>query len=370
MSEPQAPVETAGNALRALQGQSLEVNSPFEQVGRLAEAIKNGGGGGGSYDDRELRRRIEALEVPQTFIATYHGSTAQEIIAFLGNNPHAAVLVQNGDEFYSTIFSKKLAANKVLLRTIGSLQGKYNIFEYTVTDTSWNATATPLYYDDTELALLIAQNRRNIARIADFLGLDLTYEYLPLAANQGVIITDGVGIDTGLTLNGNASFTFKGCLKSLDNQACLIGARTGTSTSERTCINVLPVSGQIQSQWASNAYKVLKDDMDFTQPFEVSSNSDSTYIVQNGVEIAAIQNSGFTGINAETPICLFNQALSNEQYFSPVLQRAEIYASGVRTVFEPKIKRNTITGEESVVLFKNGVDMNISGLTLFEIQTA
>lgn len=64
MSEPQAPVETAGNALRALQGQSLEVNAPFEQVGRLAQAIKDGGGGGGGYDDSELRRRIEALEKP------------------------------------------------------------------------------------------------------------------------------------------------------------------------------------------------------------------------------------------------------------------------------------------------------------------
>lgn len=370
MSEPQAPTETAGNALRALQGQSLEVNAPFEQVGRLAEAIKSGGGGGGSYDDSELRRRIEALEVPQTFIATYHGSTAQEIIAFLGNNPHAAVLVQNGTELYTSIFSKKLADNKVLLRTIGSLQGKYNIFEYTVTDTSWNAIATPLYYDDSTIQAAIARNAQNIARIADFLGLDLTYEYLPLAQNQGVIITDGVGIDTGLTLNGNASFTFKGCLKSLDHQACLIGARTGTSTSERTCINVLPVSGQVQSQWAANAYKVLKDDMDFLVPFEVSSNSDSTYIVQNGIEIAAIQNSGFTGINAETPICLFNQALNNEQYYSPVLQYAQIDIAGDLTTFEPKIKRNTITGEESVVLLKNGVDMNIGGLTLFEIQAA
>lgn len=151
MSEPQAPTETAGNALRALQGQSLEVNAPFEQVGRLAEAIKNGGGGGGGYDDSELRRRIEALEKPQTFIATYHGSTAQEIVAFLRNNPHAPILVQNGDDVYSSIFSKILADNKVILRTIASLQGKFNLFEYTVTDTSWNAITTPLYYDDAAL---------------------------------------------------------------------------------------------------------------------------------------------------------------------------------------------------------------------------
>ena len=370
MPAPQAPTETAGNALRALQGQSLEVNTPFEQVGRLAEAIQDGGGGGGgSYDDTEIKNRLAAVE-KATFIAQYQQTTAQDIVAFLNNNPHAALLVKNGDDVYTTIFSKKLADNKVLLRTIASLQSKFNIFEYTVENGSWRATTTPLYYDDTELALLIAQNKRNIARIAEFLGIDLTYEYLPLAQNQGVIFEDGLGIDTGLTLDGRATFTFTGCLKDDQKQVCVIGARTGTSTTERTCVNVLPVSGQVQSQWAANAYKVLKDDMDFLTPFEVYSNSDSTYITQNGVEITAIQNSGFAGTNTETPICLFNQALDNEQYYSPVLQRAEIEIDGIKTVFEPKIKRNTITGEESIVLLKNGVDMNISGLTLFEIQAA
>ena len=37
---------------------------------------------------------------------------------------------------------------------------------------------------------------------------------------------------------------------------------------------------------------------------------------------------------------------------------------------QPKIKRNIETGEESVVLLKNGVDMAIDGLMLFEIQAA
>lgn len=371
MSEPQAPAETAGNALRALQGQSLEVNAPFEQVGRLAEAIKNGGGGGGGgYDDSELRRRIEALEKPQTFIAQYQQTTAQDIVAFLNNNPHASLLVQNGDDVYTTIFSKKLADNKVLLRTIASLQSKFNIFEYTVENGSWRATTTPLYSDDTTIQAQIAQNTSNIDRIAEFVGLDLTYEYLPLAENQGVIVDDGIGIDTGFTLNGLANFTFKGCLKDNQNQVCLMGARTGTSTTERTCLNVLPQSGQIQSQWASNNYKVLKDDMDFTQPFTVTAKYLYSVITQNNTQIAEIQNGGFTGKNTATPICLFNQALDNEQYYSPVLQYAEISISGVTTTFEPKIKRIIATGEESVVLLKNGVDMNIDGLSLFEIQAA
>lgn len=138
------------NILKALEGEAITTNQPKS---RILEAIENGGGGGGgaSYDDSELRRRIEALEKPQTFIAVYHGSTAQEIISFLENNPHAPILVKKGDDLYTSIFSKKLAANKVVLRTISSLQGKFNLFEYTITDTAWNATTTPLYYDDTAL---------------------------------------------------------------------------------------------------------------------------------------------------------------------------------------------------------------------------
>ena len=355
------------NILKALEGEPITTNQPES---RILQAIKNGGsGGGGSYDDTEIKNRLAAVE-KATFIAQYQQTTAQDIVAFLNNNPHAALLVQNGDDVYTTIFSKKLAENKVLLRTITSLQSKFNIFEYTVENGSWRATTTPLYYDDTTIQAQIAQNTRNIERIAEFVGLDLTYEYLPLAENQGVIVADGVGVDTGLTLNGTAIFTFKGCLKNNQNQVCVIGARTGTSTTERTCINVLPQSGQVQSQWASNNYKVLKDDMDFTQPFLVTAKYLYSVITQNNIHIAEIQNGGFTGKNTATPLCLFNQALDNEQYFSPVLQYAEISISGVITKFEPKIKRILETGEESVVLLKNGVEMAIDGLSLFEIQAA
>lgn len=357
------------NILKALEGEAITTKQPES---RILQAIKNGGGGGGgSYDDSELRRRIEALE-KTTFIAVYQSTTAQEIIAFLNGNPHAALLVQNGVEFYTTIFSKKLADNKVLLRTIASLQSKFNIFEYTVTDGSWRATTTPLYYDDAAIQAQIAKNTQNIDRIARFVGFDLeaTVDYLTLKQNQGVVMPDGVGLDTGLTLNGNAIFRFKGCLKKLDNQACLIGARTDTSTTERTCINVLPVSGQIQSQWANNAYKVLKDDMNFLQPFDIIADKNQTVIAQNGVEISTIQNGGFSGTNTTTPICLFNQALDNAQYYSPVLQSAEIEIDGTTTTIEPMIKRNIETGAESVVLLKDGVEMEIDGLTLFEIQAA
>lgn len=315
---------------------------------------EHGGGGSGN---------------PQTFIAIYQSTTAQDIIAFLNNNPHAAVLVKNGDDIYSTIYSKKLAANKVILRTIASLSSKFNIFEYTITDGSWRATTTPLYYDDTAIQSEIAKNAQNIARIADFLGIDLTVEYSPLAENQGVIINDHIGIDTGLTMNGNAIFRFTGCLKDDNHMVSLLGARVGTSTAERTCINALPQSKQIQSQWANNAAQTLNN-IEFLQPFEIVADKTQTVITQNGVEVSTIQNGGFNGTNAETPICIFNQQLSNTNYYSPVLQRAEIEIGGIKTVFEPKIKRNIGTAVESVVLLKNGVEMAIDGLTLFEIQAA
>lgn len=267
-----ADEQATGNALRALQGESLVVDTPFEQVGRLAKAIQNGGGGGGTPPDYE------------------------------------------------------------------------------------------------QLKNQVAKNTNNIQRIADLLGIDLSIEYRDIEQNQGVVMPDGVGLATGLTLNGNAIFRFTGCLKNKDNQVCLIGARTGTSTSERTCINMLPVSGQIQSQWAANKYKT--DNIEMTQPFEIVANKTQTTISQAGGVYIVIENSGFDGTNPDTPICLFNQALQNSAYCSPVLQSAEIEIDGAVTRFEPKIKRNIETGIESVVLLKDGVEMDIDGLTLFEIQAA
>lgn len=359
------------NILKALDGEAVTTNQPKSRILQAIENGGGGGGGGGSYDDSELRRRIEALE-KTTFIAVYQSTTAQEIIAFLNGNPHAALLVQNGVDVYSTIYSKILAENKVILRVIASLQSKFYIFEYTVTNGSWRATTTPLYYDDTAIQAQIAKNAQNIDRIARFVGFDLeaTVDYLPLKPNQGVVMPDGVGLDTGLTLNGNAIFHFTGFLKNEQNQVCLIGARTGTSRTERTCINVLPQSGQVQSQWANNAYKVLKDDMNFFQPFNFTADKNSTLIKQNGQAITSISNGEFVGTNPDTPICLFNQSLNNSQYYSPVLQSAAIQINGVTTIFEPKIKQNLETGTESVVLLKDGIEMAIDGLTLFEIQAA
>lgn len=241
-------------------------------------------------------------------------------------------------------------------------------------DTALKKRISSLEESQVEQDKLIAKNSSNINRIADKIGVNLSAEYLPLAQNQGVVMPDGVGIDTGLTINGNAIFRVTGCLKDSDHMACLIGARVGTSTAARTCINVLPKNRKIQSQWAGSVEVYIGEDgedggLDLLQPFEVIANKNKTVITQgNGDEFLTITNKGYSGSNTNVPICLFNQQIENAEYYSPVLQRAEIEIDGVKTVFEPMIKRDLETGAESVVLLKNGVEMAIDGLTLFEIQ--
>ena len=228
---------------------------------------------------------------------------------------------------------------------------------------------TPPDYE--QLKNQVYKNTNNIQRIADAMGIDLSIEYRDIEQNQGVALNqDGIGIDTGLKLNGNAIFRFIGCLKNKENQVCVIGARTGTSTSERTCINFLPKSGQIQSQWAANKYKT--DNIEMTQPFDIVADKNQTIITQSGGVYIVIENSGFDGVNDTTPICLFNQSLNNTQYYSPIIQRVEIDIDGVNNVFKPMIKsKNGV--DFGVVLMKNSEEMTLpSGvaLDLITIQAA
>lgn len=344
------------NILKALEGLPVTTNQPKS---RILQAIEDGGsgGGGGSYDDSELRRRIEALEnqKPQTFIAAYQSTTAQDIIAFLETNPHAAVLVQNGDDVYSAIFSKILAENKVVLRVIASLQSKFNIFEYTITNGSWRATTTPLYYDDTEIKALIAKNSVNIDRIADYVGVELGVEYLPLAENQAVKLTGVKAIDTGLNLDGNAEITAKGCVISSGNQAILVGAYN--STNARTVLKILSASLKVQSQWASNVEITELNGLNLLQPFIYTQNKDNTQITQGNITLNCV-NGGFTGISSPK-IYLFNQTEIGE-FNHGCLLYATITHGGLIYEFKPmrKIKDGVDLG---VVMLKNGKELDLKG---------
>ena len=344
------------NILKALEGLPVTTNQPKS---RILQAIEDGGsgGGGGSYDDGELRRRIEALEnqKPQTFIAIYQSTTAQDIIAFLATNPHAAVLVQNGDDVYSAIFSKILAENKVILRVIASLQSKFNIFEYSITNGSWRAITTPLYYDDTEIKALITKNQVNIDRIADYVGVELGVEYLPLAENQAVKFTGVKAIDTGLNLDGNAEITAKGCVISSGNQAILVGAYN--STSARTVLKILSGSLKIQSQWASNVEITELNSLNLLQPFIYTQNKDNTQITQGNITLNCV-NGGFTGLSS-IKIYLFNQT-ENGEFNHGVLFYATITHGGLIYEFKPmrKIKDGVDLG---IVMLKNGKELDLKG---------
>ena len=215
---------------------------------------------------------------------------------------------------------------------------------------------------------LVSVNRK-INKLADCTGCEISFEYVDLLQNQAIAPAErGVGLDTGLTLDGNAIFIVDGCvsIKYPTSQVCLIGARNGTSTTERTCINLLPTSKQIQSQWASNKYKVLSETkFSFTNFFRIVSNKDVTTITQNN-NVERIENGLFVGTNENVGIYLFNQSANNTDYYPPAIKYAEINHNGVRYIFEPKIKRNLDTNEESIVILKNGQEMDLGNIT-FEI---
>lgn len=208
-----------------------------------------------------------------------------------------------------------------------------------------------------------------INKLANCTGCDINTEYIDLLPNQAIApVERGVGIDTGLKLDGNARFVIDGCVSSKypAEQVCLIGARNGTSTTERTCINLLPTSKQIQSQWASNKYKVLSETkFSFTNFFRIVSNKTLTTINQNN-NVEIIDNALFDGTNENIGIYLFNQSANNTDYYPPAIKYAEINHSGGRYVFVPKIKRNLDTNEESIVILKNGQEMDLGSIE-FEI---
>ena len=361
MSEPQAPVETAGNALRAFQGQSLEVNAPFEQVGRLAEAIKNGGGGGGGYDDSELRRRIEALEKTQTFIAQYQQTTAQDIVAFLNNNPHAALLVQNGDDIYTSIYSKIVAENKVVLRTIASLQSKFNIFEYTVTNGSWVATLTPLS-DDKEIKALIAKNQGDIDGISKAINrLHNDYlDYEPISGGVCFADNSALPIETDYTMNGEYEFIVKGHTTA-QGMGCLIGAYQANNA--RTTMQLLGKSKKLQGQWAANRELIAEQAVAVGLPDDYLYNTNTYKINKNGVFIKQgkdwlqlVENSGYSGTGDHPFIYLLADRLDHTAHYG-VLYYAEILDGNGNTlaVYEPA--KNAKTNE--IVILQSG---NISSV--------
>ena len=79
----------------------------------------------------------------KVFVATYNVTTAQEIIAFTAaaNEPNAPMLVKRGNDYYTVLTVAKQADNKIIIRTFGTLGGKFYMFTYTVTNGSWASSS-------------------------------------------------------------------------------------------------------------------------------------------------------------------------------------------------------------------------------------
>lgn len=93
-----------------------------------------------------LLARVTALEdaPTQTKIIGYQNATAKEIIAFIEQNPHAPLVIDNNGEQHTVLFALKQADNKVMLRALGSISGKWHIFQHTIQNERWTSTVFPL----------------------------------------------------------------------------------------------------------------------------------------------------------------------------------------------------------------------------------
>ena len=210
----------------------------------------------------------------------------------------------------------------------------------------------------------------NIQKIADYLGVDLNIEYIPLQDNQGVKLVSSTikAIDTGLTMNGNLRFEVKGCT-TLGSQAILIGAYL--SSTARTSLKILGGSKKIQSQWAGNQEITQVDTygLDLFTPFEYVQDKNTTTITQGNTVLSCV-NSGYSGTDANVAVYLFNQTKSDAMN-NGILCYAIAYDDTTINEwhFVPKMKRNTKTNTEIVVLTKNGVEMPLPDGCSLEVVT-
>lgn len=203
---------------------------------------------------------------------------------------------------------------------------------------------------------LIAKNSGNIDRIADYVGVELGVEYLPLAENQAVKLSNAKSIDTGLFMDGNATIQAKGGIVTAGKQAILVGAYT--SNGERTALKMLSVSDKVQSQWASNVEITDLNGLNLLQPFLYTQNKDNTQITQGNITLNCV-NGGFSGNSDTTKIYLFNQT-ENGDFNHGFLFYATITHSG--TIYEFKPMRKLKDGVDlEIVILKNGKELDLNG---------
>lgn len=133
-------------------GCCIELNEDLDALEERVRRLEEGGGGEDCCDElrteiSNIKNRLTAVEnklADQFLIATYGTTTAQEILAYAGEEPFAPILVKRGNDYYGITALSRQADNKVILRTIGSSSGEFYIFTYTITDGTWASSANGL----------------------------------------------------------------------------------------------------------------------------------------------------------------------------------------------------------------------------------
>ena len=222
----------------------------------------------------------------------------------------------------------------------------------------------------------IRRNASNVNKFLDYIGGNT---YHDIASNQGVrLIGASSAIDTGLTLDGTNEFDIVGCTTDY-KQTVLFGGQK--STKARTYLKILGTARKFQSMWAANkelSFDGLEEQINVNRLFRHTQNSTETRIYHNvgagaGVEFFTIENGGYTGTDANTPLYLFNFSSDAFNVRNIVFQSAKVtHANGEETLFKAQIKRNTATGMEVLCITKNGVELPLNGgyLELVTFQAA
>ena len=133
-------------------GCCIELNEDLDALEERVRRLEEGGGGEECCDElrteiSNIKNRLTAVEnklADQFLIATYGTTTAQEILAYVGEEPFAPILLKRGNDYYGVTELSRQADNKVILRTIGSSSGEFYVFTYTITDGTWASSANGL----------------------------------------------------------------------------------------------------------------------------------------------------------------------------------------------------------------------------------
>ena len=295
----------------------------------MRENIFNGNGEGGSYDDTALKKRISSLETSQ--------GQQDSLIAELEDSQ-----VQQDSRIVSLEDSQTQQDNRI----------------------------TELETSQTQQDKLIAKNSGNIYRIADFVGIDLAFEYLPLAENEYVVLSGVKSIDTGLKMDGNAEIKATGYVATAGRQGVLVGAYKDNNS--RTVFKFLSGSGKAQSCWAGLA-EITAENMNginLNAPFSFVQNKTTATITQGGKSVM-VSNKGYSGSEPDTAIFLFNQTESGE-FNSAAIKIVEILIDGKQFRFEPMRKIEIGNNTQSVVILKDGKELPLNGgvLEIVEFQAA